>query len=69
MRTNIILDDELIEKGMKYTGIKTKKGLVDFALRELINRKERKKILGLKGKLHWEGDLYEMREVSFDDIG
>ena len=69
MRTNIFIDDNLIEKGMKYTGIKTKKGLVDFALRELIDRKERKKILDLKGKLHWEGNLNEMRENRFHDTG
>ncbi len=69
MRTNIFIDDNLIEKGMKYTGIKTKKGLVDFALRELIDRKERKKILDLKGKLHWEGNLNEMRDNRFHDTG
>ena len=69
MRTNIFIDGKLIEKGMKYTGIKTKKGLVDFALRELIDRKERKKILGLKGRLHWEGNLNEMRDSRFHDTG
>ena len=66
-RTNIVIDDELVEKGMKYTGIRTKKDLVDFALRELIRRKERKRILGLKGKLRWEGNLDEMRSSRFDD--
>jgi len=65
MRTNIVIDDKLIEKGMKYTGIHTKKQLVDFALRELIGRKERKRILGLKGKLKWEGNLDEMRRSRF----
>jgi len=67
MRTNIVIDDRLIEKGMKYTGINKKKQLVDFALRELINRKERKKILALKGKMHWEGNLDEMRRFRSDD--
>ena len=57
MRTNIVLDDKLVEKGMNYTGIRTKKDLVNLALRELIRRKERKKILRLKGKLRWEGNL------------
>jgi Arc/MetJ family transcription regulator len=36
MRTNIVLDDKLVKKGMNYTGIRTKKDLVEFALRELI---------------------------------
>ncbi len=69
MRTNIILDDRLIVKGKKLTGIHTKKELVDFALRELIRRKERKSILKLKGKLRWEGKLEEMRKARFYDIG
>jgi Arc/MetJ family transcription regulator len=62
-----VIDDRLIEKGMKYTGINKKRQLVDFALRELINRKERKKILGLKGKMRWEGNLDEMRRFRSDD--
>jgi len=67
MRTNIVLDDKLIEKAMKYTGIKTKRELVDFALRELLIRRERKEILGLQGKLHWDGNLDEMRKARFCD--
>ena len=67
MRTNIVIDDKLIENGMKYTGINKKKQLVDFALRELINRKERKRILSLKGKLRWEGNLDEMRRSRSND--
>ena len=67
MRTNIVIDDELMKKGIRYTGLRTKKELVSYALRELIQRKERKEILRLKGKLHWEGDLEEMRRSRFDD--
>ena len=67
MRTNIVIDDKLFEKGMKYTGINKKKQLVDFALRELVNRKERKRILGLKGKLRWEGNLDETRRSRSND--
>jgi Arc/MetJ family transcription regulator len=53
--SQFFIDDKLIEKGMRYAGIKTEKGLVDFAFRELVNRKERKKILDLKGRLLWKG--------------
>jgi Arc/MetJ family transcription regulator len=67
MRTNIVLDDELVDKAMKYTGIKTKRELVNFALKELLDRKERKSILRLEGKLCWEGDLGEMRRARFSD--
>jgi Arc/MetJ family transcription regulator len=69
MRTNIVIDDRLVKKGMKYTGITTKKNLVDHALRELIRRKERKGLLTLKGKLEWEGDLKQIRKRRFHDLG
>lgn len=67
MRTNIEIDDQLVEKGMNYTGIRTKRELVDFALRELIQRKERRRILNLKGKLRWDGNLEERRRSRFHD--
>ena len=44
MRTNIVIEEELIKKGLEYTGLKTKKEVVNFALRELIQRKERKEM-------------------------
>lgn len=69
MRTNVVIDDNLIEEGLTYTGLKTKRELVNYALKELVNRKKRKAILALEGKLHWEGDLIEMRENRFEDIG
>ncbi|MGD8642759.1 MAG: type II toxin-antitoxin system VapB family antitoxin [Chromatiales bacterium] len=61
VRTNIVLDSKLVEAGLKATGLKTRRELVDFALRELLRHKQQKKILSLKGKVAWEGDLAEMR--------
>ena len=61
-RTNVVLDEELVGKGMRLTGINTRKALIDHALRELVRRKEQKRILKLKGKISWEGDLHQMRE-------
>jgi len=61
MRTNIVLDDKLVEKGMAITGIKTKKALIDFALKSLIDRKKMYEILSLKGKINWEGNVEDMR--------
>ena len=69
MRTNVVIEDHLIEEGLALTGLKTKRELVNFALRELLTRKKRKAILALEGKLHWEGNLTEMREDRFEDIG
>lgn len=62
VRTNIILDTKLVEAGLKATGLKTRRELVDFALRELLRHKQQQKILSLKGKVDWEGDLSEMRQ-------
>ncbi len=59
--TNIVLDSKLIEVGLKATGLKTRRELVDFALRELLRHEQQKELLSLKGKLNWEGDLGEMR--------
>jgi Arc/MetJ family transcription regulator len=61
MRTNIVLDDELVAEAMRRTGIKTKRGVVEEALRMLITLKRQEEILALRGTLHWEGDLDEMR--------
>jgi len=69
MRTNVVIDDKIMKKAKNYTGLKTKKEIINFALQELIKRKERKEILKLAGKLHWEGDLNKMREGRFGDLG
>lgn len=61
VRTNIVLDNRLVEAGLKATGLKTRRELVDFALRELLRHKQQLKLLELKGKIQWEGDLSEMR--------
>ncbi len=68
-RTNIALDEKLIKEGMKLFKKKTKKELVDFALREVIRREKAKGILALEGKIDWEGDLQEMRKKRFADLG
>ena len=62
MRTNIVIDDELMERVLKETGIKTKREAVDRGLNLLLQRAEQvKKIRELRGKIHWEGDLDDMR--------
>lgn len=64
-RTNIVLDDKLVAKGMKLTGIKTRRALVDYALKELLRIESQKELLKLKGKVIWEGDLGKQRESRF----
>ena len=56
-RTNIVIDDDLVAQCQQATGIQTRRALVDYALRELLRRESQAKILELKGKVEWEGDL------------
>ena len=61
MRTNIVIDDEVMAEVQRLTGVRTKREAVDLALRELVARHRRLGILDLRGKVHWEGDLGESR--------
>ena len=61
-RTNVVLDDKLVEKCQKATGIKTRRALIDHALHELLRHERQKKILELKGAVQWEGDLKAWRK-------
>lgn len=67
--TQVMVDAELIEQGLHATGLKTRRNLVDFALRELLRRENQKKLLELKGKVDWEGDLNVMRGQVNHDSG
>lgn len=61
MRTNIVIDDELMATAQELAGTTTKRETVDLALRELVQRRRQLGILDLPGKVRWEGDLDEMR--------
>lgn len=65
MRTNIVINDELMTEAMHLTGIKTKREVVEEALRLLIRTTQQKAVLGLRGKIRWDGDLQEMRQGRF----
>ncbi|RJP86240.1 MAG: type II toxin-antitoxin system VapB family antitoxin [Desulfobacteraceae bacterium] len=61
-RTNVVIDDDLINECQKLTGIRTRRSLIDYALHELRRRGRQKRLLELKGAIKWEGDLTEWRE-------
>lgn len=61
-RTNIELDQILLNECFKATGIKTQKALIDYALRELLRHENQTKLLELKGKIKWEGELDDWRQ-------
>ena len=61
VRTNIDIDDDLLAEAQRIAGTKTKRATVEYALRELVRRKDRQAVLRLHGKVDWAGDLDESR--------
>ena len=61
MRTNIVIDDTLMRDALKVTGLKTKREAVELGLRTLVKLRKQEEVRKFRGKLHWDGDLGEMR--------
>ena len=61
MRTNIVINDDLIKEAMLLSNIKTKKAVVETGLKLLVQIKKQERLKSLRGKLKWEGDLEKMR--------
>ena len=61
MRTNIVIDDQLMADTLRATGLKTKREAVELGLRTLLRLQQQEAIRRFRGKLHWEGDLEAMR--------
>jgi Arc/MetJ family transcription regulator len=62
MRTNVVLDEDLVEQAKALTGIRTTRGVIDEALRVLIQLRQQGEVRELRGRLRWEGDLGALRE-------
>jgi len=62
MRTNIDIDDALLDEARRVTGLKTKKAVVERGLREVIRMAREREALRMFGKLDWQGDLESSRE-------
>ncbi|MCX5815590.1 MAG: type II toxin-antitoxin system VapB family antitoxin [Proteobacteria bacterium] len=63
MRTNVVIDDKLMESALKASGLRTRKAAIEEGLKLLLQMKNQERIKGLRGKLKWTGDLNEMRLV------
>ena len=61
MRTNIVIDDKLMQQALDLSGLGTKKAVVEEALKLLIQLNKQWKIRDLRGKLSWDGNLDDMR--------
>jgi Uncharacterized protein conserved in bacteria (DUF2191). len=64
MRTNIVLNDSLVEEAMRLSQVKTKKDLINIALEEYIANHKKKNLMDLKGKINFDNeyDYKTMRE-------
>lgn len=61
MRTNIVIDDELMRDALRATGLKTKREAVELGLRTLLRLNRQSEIRRLRGRVEWQGDLETMR--------
>jgi Arc/MetJ family transcription regulator len=61
-RTNLVLDDDLLEEATRLSGERTYSKTVERALREMVRRVKARQILDLAGSGLWQGDLAVMRE-------
>ncbi len=61
MRTNIVINDQLMAEAQRMTGIKTKKGVVEEGLKLLLRLKRQERVKTRRGKLRWTGNLEAMR--------
>ena len=61
MRTNIVIDDQLMADSLRATGLRTKREVVELGLKTLLRLRQQAEIKKLRGKITWDGDLDAMR--------
>ncbi len=66
-RTNVVIDDKLIERAMRAYGLRTKREAIDLALRRLVGEYQPRDMLDMKGS-GWEGDLKKMRRSRIVEL-
>ncbi|HBA84006.1 MAG TPA: DUF2191 domain-containing protein [Verrucomicrobia bacterium] len=62
MRTNVVIDDELMNRAVHSGGYRTKKSAIEAGLRVLIQVNSQKELRKLRGQIQWRGKLDEMRK-------
>jgi Arc/MetJ family transcription regulator len=61
MRTNVVINDDLMASALKASGLRTKKDAIEEGLKLLVQMNRQKEIKQYRGKLKWSGNLNEMR--------
>ena len=54
MRTNIVIDDQLLQEAFRYTNVTTKKEIINLALKEFVENAKKLSLLDLKGKISFD---------------
>ncbi|MCP2040532.1 Arc/MetJ family transcription regulator [Neisseria sp. HSC-16F19] len=67
MRTNIVINDQLMDEALKLSGLSSKREVVETALRLLVQQQRQRQIRRLRGRLAWDSDLAQMRGAADDD--
>ncbi len=62
MRTNVVIDDKLMEMAKEIGGYRTKRAAIEAGLELLVQMAGQEKLRSLRGRVDWEGNLEEMRE-------
>jgi len=61
MRTNVVIDDQLMKEALELTGYRTKKAAIEAGLQLLVEFSRQAKVKSYRGKLKWSGDLNKTR--------
>jgi Arc/MetJ family transcription regulator len=61
MRTNVVIDDQLMKDALELAGFRTKKAAIEAGLKLLVKFSRQEKVKNFRGKLKWTGDLDKMR--------
>ena len=67
MRTTLNLKEELIEKAVVLSGAKNRSQAINKILEEYVKQKQIKNVLALKGKLHLDDNITNLREMEIDE--
>jgi len=67
MRTNIVIDEQLMNEAFKYTNLKTKKDIINLALREFVENAKKLSLLDLKGKIFFD-DNYNYKALRVNNV-
>ena len=61
MRTNVVIDDQLMQDALQLSGLRTKKAAIEAGLRLLVQLSRQERVKDFRGRLKWSGDLDKMR--------